>query len=177
MGEVRALVVLENGDDRGLARRGVIEPDKIRRVETDLLVDTGAVLVRLPQDMVEALGLGAMDKAVVTLANDEKVEMSIAGPLVLTALGRTMNTDCLVGPPRCEPLLGQVVLERLDLIVDPTRRRLTVRPESPFLPSLKAKSAARGARRRPASRRRDDRETTPPGQTVNGKVSVQREDA
>ena len=29
-----------------------------------------------------------------------------------------MNTDCLVGPPRCEPLLGQVALERLDLIVD-----------------------------------------------------------
>ena len=62
-----------------------------------------------------------------------------AGPLVLTALGRTMNTDCLVGPPQCEPLLGQVVLERLDLIVDPTKGQLTVRPESPFLPSLKAK--------------------------------------
>jgi hypothetical protein len=65
--------------------------------------------------------------------------MPIAGPLVLTTLGRTMNTDCLVGPPRCEPLLGQVVLERLDLIVDSAKRQLTVRPESPFLPSLKAK--------------------------------------
>ena len=139
MGEVRAAVVLENGDDRSLARRGVLDPQAIRRVEADLLVDTGAVLVLLPQDMVEALGLGAMDKAVVTLANDEKVEMSIAGPLVLTAVGRTMNTDCLVGPPRWEPLLGQVVLERLDLIVDPIKRQLTVRPESPFLPSLKAK--------------------------------------
>ena len=139
MGEVRASVVLENGEDRGLARHGVLAPDKIRRVEADVLVDTGAVLVLLPQDMVEALGLRAMDNAVVTLTNDEKVEMPIAGPLVLTAVGRTMNTDCLVGPPRCEPLLGQVVLERLDLIVDPSKRQLTVRPESPFLPSLKAK--------------------------------------
>ena len=102
-------------------------------------VDTGAVLVLLPQDMAEALGLTGIDKAVVTLANDQKVEMVLAGPLVLTALDRTMNTDCLVGPPRCEPLLGQVVLERLDLIVDPVKRQLTVRPESPFLPSLKAK--------------------------------------
>ena len=65
--------------------------------------------------------------------------MPIAGPIVLGALGRSMNTDCLVGPPRCEPLLGQVVLERLDLTVDSANRRLTVRPESPFLPSLKAK--------------------------------------
>lgn len=139
VGEVRASVVLENGDDRGLARRGVLETGAVRRVEADMLVDTGSVLVLLPQDMVEALGLGVMDKAVVTLANDEKVEMPIAGPLVLTAVGRTMNTDCLVGPPLCEPLLGQVVLERLDLILDPVKRQLTVRPDSPFLPSLKAK--------------------------------------
>lgn len=139
VGEVRASVVLENGDDRAVARRGLLDPKAVRRLETDLLVDTGAVLVVLPQDMVEALGLVTVDKMVVTLANDEKIEMELAGPLVLTIVGRTMTTDCLVGPPRCEPLLGQVVLERLDLIVDPTKRSLTVRPESPFLPSTKLK--------------------------------------
>ena len=80
-----------------------------------------------------------MDKVVVSLANDEKIELPIAGSLVLTAAGRTMTTDCLVGPPRCEPLLGQIVLERLDLVIDPTKRQLTVRPESPFLPTLKLK--------------------------------------
>lgn len=139
MGEVRASVVLENGADAVLAGRGLLQHDAVRRVEADLLVDTGAVLLLLPQDMVEALGVDALDKAVVTLANDDKIEMPIAGPITLTALGRSMHTDCLVGPPRCEPLLGQVVLERLDLIVDSTNRRLVVRPESPFLPSLKAK--------------------------------------
>lgn len=131
--------MLENGDDKSLARRDMLKARDVRRVDADMLVDTGAVLVLLPQDMVEALGLGTMDKAVVTLVNDQKVEMPIAGPLVLTAVGRTMNTDCLVGPPRCEPLLGQVVLERLDLIVDSVNRKLAVRPDSPFLPSLKAK--------------------------------------
>jgi hypothetical protein len=29
-----------------------------------------------------------------------------------------------------------VVLESLDLIVDPAKRQLTVRPESPFLPTV-----------------------------------------
>lgn len=139
MGEVRASVLLENGGDRELALRGVVEDRRVRRVQADLLVGTGAVLVLLPQDMVESLGLTTMDKVVVTLANDEKLEMARAGPLAVTTAGRTMNTDCLVGPPRCEPLLGQVVLETLDLVVDPTRQRLTVRPESPFLPSLKLK--------------------------------------
>jgi clan AA aspartic protease len=139
MGEVRASVTLENGGDREAARRGMLEPGAVRRVQADLLVDTGAIMVLLPQDMVEALGLGELEKVVVTLANDEKIEKPIAGPLILTVVGRTMITDCLVGPPRCEPLLGQVVLERLDLMVDPIKRQLTVHPESPFLPSLKLK--------------------------------------
>lgn len=139
MGEVRATVALENGGDREVARRGMLDAKAVRRVEAELVVDTGAVLVLLPQDMVEALGLVHFDKVVVVLANDQKIELPLAGPLVLTVVGRTMITDCLVGPPGCEPLLGQVVLERLDLVLDPTRRKLTVRPESPFLPTLKLK--------------------------------------
>jgi hypothetical protein len=50
-----------------------------------------------------------------------------------------MDTDCLVGPPRSEPLLGQLILERLDLVLDPAKQTVSPRPESPFLPSLKLK--------------------------------------
>ena len=31
------------------------------------------------------------------------------------------HVDCLVGPVGCEPLIGQIVLEALDLIVDCSR--------------------------------------------------------
>ena len=37
------------------------------------------------------------------------------------------NTDCVVGPPLSEPLIGQIVLEALDLIADCTNRTLTPR--------------------------------------------------
>lgn len=104
-----------------------------------MLVDTGAVVVLLPQDMVEALGLRLGRKVVVVMANDQKSEMTFANGLSLTFADRTMTTDCLVGPPRCEALLGQVVLEQLDLIVHPTRQQLVVNPESPFLPMLPLK--------------------------------------
>ena len=50
-----------------------------------------------------------------------------------------MVTDCVVGPPLCEPLIGQLVLEELDLLVDCTRRTLIPRPESPNRPLLKLK--------------------------------------
>ena len=50
---------------------------------------------------------------------------------------RSMSMDCVVGPPLSEPLLGQVVLETLDLIADCTNRALT--PRYPDYPLLKLK--------------------------------------
>ena len=45
--------------------------------------------------------------------------------------------DCVVGPPLSEALVGQVVLETLDLIADCTNRTLT--PRYPDYPLLKLK--------------------------------------
>jgi hypothetical protein len=50
-----------------------------------------------------------------------------------------MVTDCVIGPPLCGPLLGQLVLKELDLIVDCARSTLGPHPESPNLPLLKLK--------------------------------------
>lgn len=141
MGEVRTRVTLENQGDRVLAEAGHLDIARVRRVELEALVDTGAVMTLLPQDVVEALGLPLDGNIIVTLANEDRVELARARFLSLTIGGRQMDTDCLVGPPQCEPLVGQLVLERLDLIVDPIRRVISPRPESPFLPSLKLKRA------------------------------------
>ena len=50
-----------------------------------------------------------------------------------------MNTDCIVGLPLSEPLIGQIVLEALDLVADCTNHTLAPRPESPDSPLLKLK--------------------------------------
>ena len=139
MGEIRSRVALENQRDRILAEAGHLDLARVRRIEIDALVDAGALMTLLPQDVVEALGLPLDGNIIVTLANEERVELPRARLLSLTLSGRQMDTDCLVGPPQCEPLIGQLVLERLDLIIDPVTRRVSPRPESPFLPSLKLK--------------------------------------
>jgi clan AA aspartic protease len=139
MGEIRAKVILQNDRDIFLHEQGKIKKDQIREVKIDALVDTGAVMILLPQDIVETLGLGKIEKAIVVLANEAKIEMDVMGPIALTIANRRMTTDCLMGPPRCEPLIGQLVMERLDLVIDPLKRTLTARPESPYLPLLKLK--------------------------------------
>jgi clan AA aspartic protease len=139
MVEVRVQLRLENAGDRILADAGHLDASAVRDASVEALVDTGAVMALLPQDLVERLGLPTNGSIIVTLANEQRVEFPRARHLSLAIGDREMDTDCLVGPPQCEPLVGQLVLERLDLIVDPLQRTVTPRPESPFLPSLKLK--------------------------------------
>lgn len=149
MGEIRTKVMLENRDDRTLYKAGNIAQERIRSREIDAVVDTSAVMTLLPQDLVDDLGLELLDRRLVQLADDRKIEMPCAAGLNLTIVGRQMTTDCLVGPPGCEPLIGQIVLESLDLIPDPYKRTLTPRPESPLRPTLKLKEI--GSRLIPAA--------------------------
>lgn len=103
------------------------------------LVVTGAVLTLLPQDVVKHLRLRTIGTVIVRLADEQRKEMPKAGPVLIEISGRSGYFDCLVGPPNCEPLVGQLVLEELDLIVDSAQQRVTARPESPFLPLLSLK--------------------------------------
>lgn len=105
----------------------------------EAMVDTGSVMVALPQDVVEELGLEILRTVIVTYADERKEERPVAGTVTIKIGKRFMNTDCIVGPPGSEALIGQVILEELDLIPACQRQTLTPRPESPIYPSLKMK--------------------------------------
>lgn len=139
MGEVQVELELENAVDRELVRLGYIKEEQRRSVKVRALVDSGAVMLVLPQDVVEALGLREVSKVIVTDADERKEERPVAGVVTVRVGERATSVNCVVGPPNSEPLLGQVILETLDLLVDCTQQKLTPRPESPFLPLLKLK--------------------------------------
>jgi clan AA aspartic protease len=139
MGEIKVKIGLENFGDRFMYIENKIEEKEIRRYETYAVVDTGAVMLILPQDVVEELGLKILRTVVVTYADERKEERPVAGTVTITIGKRFMNTDCIVGPPASEALIGQVILEELDLIPDCQKQTLAPRPESPIYPSLKMK--------------------------------------
>lgn len=139
MGEISVNVTLENAGDRYVFAQGGAEEADIRRTRIDATVDTGAVMLVLPQNVVERLGLKTLRTVVVSYADERKEELPVAGPLTIHIGNRFMSTDCIVGPPLSEPLIGQIVLEALDLLADCTKRTLTPRPESPDYPLLKLK--------------------------------------
>ena len=139
MGEVKVEVELENTIDRGMATRGALSSEAVRHFSARLLVDSGAIMLALPQDYVEELGLDEMGKAIVAYADERKEERPVAGPVTVRAGNRFATVNCVVLPPNAEPLLGQIVLEMTDLLVDSRDQKLVPRPESPFLPELKLK--------------------------------------
>jgi hypothetical protein len=56
MGEIVADLELENFGDRVLQRRGYLQEEKVRQLMVKAVVDTSAVMLVLPQDVVDTLG-------------------------------------------------------------------------------------------------------------------------
>ena len=139
MGEISVSVALENTADRNIVGAGLRDESTIRRTRVDGVVDTGAVMLVLPENVVDRLGLERQRKVVVSYADDRRESRSVAGPVTIHIGDRFMITECVVGPPLSEPLIGQIVLEALDLIADCTNRTVAPRPESPDYPLLKLK--------------------------------------
>ncbi len=139
MGEIIVDLELENFGDRVLQQRGYAPEESVRRLSVKAVVDTGAVMLVLPQDVVTTLGLQTQRTVIVAYADERKEERPVAGAVTLRIGNRMMTTECIVGPPLSESLIGQVVLEELDLLPDCQRRQLIPRPESPYFPLLKLK--------------------------------------
>jgi len=136
VGDVRVEVDVQNTGDLILVEGGALRQDEVRSEHVRMVADSGAIMLALPQELVERLGLRERRKAVVVYADGRKEELPIAGPVTVRVGEREMVTECLVLPPNAEPLLGQIPLEAMDLLVDCSQQRLVPRPESPYLPLI-----------------------------------------
>lgn len=111
-----------------------LEPD--RSAEVDAVIDTGATMLVLPQKLVQQLGLKKIREATVRYANGQTESKGVYGVVTVEIQGRTGNFDVLAEAEGTQPLVGQIVLEALDLVVDPRSRTLTPNPESPDMPMV-----------------------------------------
>lgn len=139
MGEVRVRARLTNAVDEALVRRGMLKPEQVRTCEADALVDTGAVRTVLPPEVVSRLGLGTRGQRVAEYADGRKEAVSVTEALVVELEGRdTLDEALVLGD---EVLIGQTVLEKLDLFVDCQRRKLVPNPAHPDQPVTKVKGS------------------------------------
>ena len=106
MGEISVDFELENPIDRGILERGLGEQSSVRRTRVQGIVNTGAIMLVLPQNVVERLGLQIQATVVVRDADDRREERPMAGRVTVRIGDRSTRTDCVVGPPLSEVLIG-----------------------------------------------------------------------
>ena len=100
------------------AQRGRIKPELVRRVKLMGLVDSGATRLVLPKKVVEQLGLPLGEKVSVLYADKRRALRHKVSNVWLKMLKRDAVFDALVEPKRETALVGAIVLETLDYVVD-----------------------------------------------------------
>jgi clan AA aspartic protease len=134
MGKVMTRIKLANELDAGNALNGILDSAAVRTAEVDALVDTGATMLVLPEDIVKALGVRIEPPRSVRLAGGTVRSFAVARGLRIEILNRWMTCDALIMPAGTTPLVGQVQLETLDLWVDAKSQDLVPNPASPDEP-------------------------------------------
>jgi clan AA aspartic protease len=137
-----AKIRLTNQHDLASAREGRLRPDQVRSLEMEGLVDTGATLLIIPEEAAAFIGLPQVGTRPIRLADGRVRRFPVVGDLRVEILGRDMSCDAVVMPIGTTILIGQIVLETLDLIVDPKSRDVLVNPAHPDGPMADAQSAA-----------------------------------
>lgn len=98
-------------------------------LERECLVDTGAVETVLPPALVQELGLTVRGSVPVRYASGKRAVRKLAQGLMVEIDGRETTTRAIVQPGLRRPMIGQTVLEALDLVADCKRGCLVWQPD------------------------------------------------
>jgi predicted aspartyl protease len=122
-------VDLVNYGDLVRVEDGTIQPEQVRRVRAKGLVDTGANWLVLPKKVADQLGMTPTAKVQVTYADRRRATRPVLEGVRLEVLGRHGLFRAIVEPKREDVLIGAIVLEDMDLIVDCVTQ--TLQPRDP----------------------------------------------
>jgi predicted aspartyl protease len=136
MGRFSVEMEVANSLDVAKAAEGTLPPDKVRRLKVMGLVDTEAVRLVLPQSVVQQLGLPSAGDVTVRYADQRTATLPRASGAEVTLQGRNSSFTALVEPNRTDALIGAIVLEELDFLVDPTNQRLVPRDPNTIISEI-----------------------------------------
>ena len=127
---------LINGDDLALARKHIIGEEEIKRMNVNMLVDNGSVLLAINENIQEVMQFPVIERRKVQLANNMIAEYDVVAPVELRFKNRQTTCRAIVLPDDSTPLLGAIPLEDMDVLIHPTREELIVNPEHLFMAQM-----------------------------------------
>jgi hypothetical protein len=135
MGEIRVEVKLTNAFDEERAAAGLLPAEQIRSTMVEGVVDTGAVRSVVPLFVLQEIGVRVAGKEVAGYADGRLATVDLTAGIVFEIYRRRTTDEALV--LGSEVLIGQTILEKLDLLADCKNRRLVPNPDHPNQPVTK----------------------------------------
>lgn len=126
MGYVHADIILGN------PRR-----EDLKTIKESALVDSGALMLCIPERIRSQLDLKEERVREITTADGRTQKVPYVGPVEISFQDRNCYVGALVLGE--EVLLGAVPMEDMDLVIHPAKQTLTVNPEHPNYPHAKVK--------------------------------------
>ncbi len=128
MGRVTTRIRVENWLDAELVAAGA-RKESPRVVETEALVDTGAVKFYLKSSVIRQLGLHAIGEIKSRTMSARAETRKVFAPVSLEIQGRTGRYDVVELPDSLPNVIGQIPLEDMDWVVDCRNQKLIPNPE------------------------------------------------
>jgi len=127
MGRTTAKLTIQSIFDVQKAAEGSIPPSQVRRIEIEAVVDTGSTLVCLPRAEIEKLGLLFNRNVPIRTANGRTTRRTFMGAQI-ELNGRSFEMEVMENDEDTPPLIGVLLLEALDLVVDPKSQQVVGNP-------------------------------------------------
>ena len=135
MGLIRTEIELLSSEDMLAARRGRLPESEIKRAKVIALVDSGAYMLAINEQLKTQLDLAVLGNQVAELADGTRISLEIVGPVEVRFENRSTSVRAMVLPGNAEVLLGSIPMEDMDVLIHPREQRLVVNPEHPFMAS------------------------------------------
>ena len=131
MGQVYTEIELINGQDILDGRRHLIGEEEIRHMRVIMLVDSGAYMLTINENIQAYLQLPFQERKRCEIADGRIVEYDVVGPVFVRYGNRNTTCNALVLPGNSEPLLGAIPMEEMDIFIDMRRQELVTNPKHP----------------------------------------------
>lgn len=139
MGLIYADIELINSGDLEMAKRNLLDPEDVKRMTVNMLVDSGSYYMCINETVKAQLDLQVVEYRKAELANGHIEEFEVVGPIEIKFKNRRCITEAMVLPNESECLLGAIPMEAMDVLIHPLRQELIVNPEHPYFAQMKLK--------------------------------------
>lgn len=127
MGTTGEKIIVRNFGDVLKFEEGIISKENIRAVEIDAVVDTGATYVCISREEIKRLGLPYHNTISIKTANGRAKRRIFKGAEI-ELKERSFVMEVMENDDDTPALIGYLLLEALDLIVDPKSQQVIPNP-------------------------------------------------